>query len=225
MEAEAYLHWLRSTDLESATLEDLSVAVEWVVEGLRGDLEQGPDETTWQMLEALEAIQQDLADGSIPKDSLYDFRQTFVFDPGLVVPPEVVLEHELREIAGGIARERWATESFLKLEEAVRGYLDGGDEEPLWEVVEMMEAAVENSARGYSETDILAKEITLESQVVHKLLCEGMERWQLALDQLRHEDVEPDLDQMLIDAEAGNRLLVAVQIYYDRLKQAVSFSL
>lgn len=223
MEAQAYLHWLRSTDLESATCGDLSEAVEQIVEGLRSDLEQTPDETTFQMLETLEGLQQELAAGTIPLEGLYEFRQTFVLDPSLVVPPEVVLEQELREIAGGIARERWATESFVKLEQAIQGFLETGEEEPLWDVIEMMEAAVENSSQGYAQTDILAKEVTLESQVVHKLLCEGMERWQLALDQVRDEEAEPDWDQMLEDAEAGNRLLVAVQIYYDRLKRAVSF--
>jgi hypothetical protein len=61
----------------------------------------------------------------------------------------------------------------------------------------------------------------LESVVVHKLLLEGMENWKASLEAVK-EDEDPDWDWVLATAEQGNRLLVAVQIFEERVQRALS---
>lgn len=140
-------------------------------------------------------------------------------------PLEEILEQELREIAAGIAEERWCTESYKNLESAIDQFLDGGEEENLWDFLDELEASLERSSESYQQTDILAKEVTVESLVLHKLLLEGIEQWQSAVAVIRQGDpeCEPEWAEMLARAQEGNRLLVAVQIYYGRLQRAVSW--
>ncbi len=231
MDAGSYLHWLRTTDLDSARHSDLLEAVNIVIEALKEELasehcEPSDDDGGGsEMLDCLEEIAEILAHGGLPLAEISAFRLDF-FEPEAVQPAEVILEQELREIASGIARERWSTESYQKLRAAIEGYLDGGQEEELWRVVDDLESLIEESEAAYRNTKILPKEVTSESVVAHKILLEGIAYWRGALDLFRHGDCdsEPDWHGVLELAELGNRLLVTVEIFNDRLQRAVARS-
>lgn len=220
-DAQAYLQWLRSTDLEQAPHADLALAVEIVV----GALEEAPEESLsdeeFAILEALAEAQRALNSGTLPKEQLLAFRR--LFDGGLSLPRPAVelLEQELREIAAGIAKERWTSETFSRFEAAIENFLDGGEESELWDVVEDIERLLMSVSDRYENTDILAHEVTAESLVVHRLLVEALESWGSALAMFQQEE-EPQWDDILALAEHGNRLMVAVQIFQGRLKNALS---
>ena len=218
MDALSYLHWLRTTDLENARLQDLTEAVGAVLQALASEAQESAEQ---EMAEALQTIFEELGQGDIPLELLREFRIEFDNDPSTYEAPEVVLEQELREIAEGIGPERWSTETYQNLEKAVDFFLDGGAEDSLWEVVDGIDALMESTFQAYAQTDVLPKEVTLESAVVHKLLCEGMGWWKEALETLR-EDEEPDWSSVLQMAENGNRLLIAVQIFNERVQRALS---
>lgn len=221
MDAESYLYWLKRTDLETARIGDLIEAVEGVAVALRAEIAEEEQPHAVEMLASLESILEELRRGDIPLQALTNFRVEFDNDPETFEAPEQVLEQELREIAAGIARERWCTESYEKLENAVNAFLDGGEEDEFWEVVDGLASSIDAAHAEYCRTQILPKEVTLESAVVHKLLCEGIEDWKAALDSLR-EDEEPDWEWLMQTTEHGNRLLVAVQIFEERVRNALS---
>mgnify|MGYP000026398631 CR=1 FL=1 len=221
MDAESYLYWLKRTDLETARISDLTEAVEGVVAALRAEVKEAPESHAADMLSSLESILEQLHQGNLPIRALQDFRVEFDNDPETYEAPEQVLEEELREIAAGIGKERWCTESYEKLESAVNTFLDGGEENDFWDVVDGLASSIVAAHSEYCKTQILPKEVTLESRVVHKLLCEGIEDWKAALDSLR-EDEEPDWEWLMQTTEHGNRLLVAVQIFEERVRNALS---
>ena len=221
MDAESYLYWLKRTDLETARIGDLTEAVEGVAAALRVELEGTDEPHAADMLSSLESILQQLHQGNLPIRALQEFRIEFDNDPETFEAPDQVLEEELREIAAGIAKERWCTESYEKLESAVNAFLDGGEENEFWDVVDGLASSIDAAHAEYCKTQILPKEVTLESKVVHKLLCEGIEDWKAALDSLR-EDEEPDWEWLMQTTEHGNRLLVAVQIFEERVRNALS---
>jgi hypothetical protein len=221
MDAESYLYWLKRTDLHAARSKDLVEAVDAVVMALKQELQEAEDQYAQDMMDSLVAIRQELIEGSVPVKAIEEFRVEFDNDPDTYEPPEVVLEEELREIAAGIGPERWATETFEDLATAIQSFLNGGEEDAFWEMVDQIERIVDGSYSSYSETHILPKERTLESIVVHKLLLEGMEDWKAALEAIK-EDENPDWEWILATAEHGNRLLVAVQIFNERAQGALS---
>lgn len=218
MDALSYLHWLRTTDLDHARPQDLIEAVREVLQALDVENQESGEQ---DMAEALQAILEELKNGALPLELLREFRIEFDNDPSTYEPPEAVLEQELREIAEGIGPERWSTETYQNLENALQLFLDGGEEEGLWEVVDGIDALMESTYQAYAQTAVLPKEVTLESAVAHKLLCEGMGWWKEALESLREEE-EPDWSAVLHMAENGNRLLIAVQIFNERVQRALS---
>lgn len=136
-------------------------------------------------------------------------------------PPADLIEREIRAIAAGLEEEKWATESYLALEEGVDALLDDDDDEALLETLEDMEEILERAYRPYREAQVVDSEITAESAATHKLLMEGIESWISALEMLRQEEdtsVESDWTGALAQAEHGNRLLVAVQVYNAQLQ-------
>lgn len=137
-------------------------------------------------------------------------------DPGLA---EEALDSELRDIADGISDERWATGTYRDLEQAIDKLLAGGDEEEFWTSIDTIEDLIQGVTDAYEGTTIVSDEVTLESFVTHHLWCEGVDEWLGALALLRDESVdEPDWDFILQKAEHGNRLLVAIQIYNQRVQ-------
>jgi hypothetical protein len=223
VDAESYLHWLRRIDLEAVGLPDLVRAVDTILQAMRRELE-ACGEAPGEMLQALLEIESDLRQDRLPLDLLEDFRRDFLDDLDPYEAADAVLERELREIAAGIAPSRWGSETYQRLEQAIDGFLEGGDEDALWTTVDDLEELIERVARSYANTAILPKEVTMESRITHRLLCEGIDQWRTALALLRdgESEDEPDWSKVLEQAEQGNRLLVCVQIYQSRLQSALT---
>lgn len=234
MDANGYLHWLRTTDLQATNSSNLSTAVDAVIDGLQQEIgEDSPEpscpedeahrEIIRRMLEALGIIQGGLNSGELPIAEIQAFRDEFVGDPTIYEPAEVLLERELREIAAGMDEARWSTELYQEFERSIEKFLEGGEEAAFWETIEEIEGIVTTASDSYRQTEILPKEVTMESTTVHNLLCEGIGLWQAALEALRDEetDEEPNWDWVQEAAESGNRLLVAVQIFNERLQHAI----
>ena len=220
-DAKAYLQWLRSTDLDQALYTELVQAVQVVIAALEDMPEESLSDEEFAVLESLTEAHRQLDAGGLPKEQLLAFRT--LFDGGLALPKPAVelLEEELREIAAGIAKERWTSETYSRFESAVDAFHEGGEESDLWEVVEDIERLLVSVTEHYQNTDILAHEVTAESLVVHRLLTEALQSWGSALALIQGEE-EPDWDEILAFAEQGNRLMVAVQIFQGRLKNALS---
>lgn len=65
----------------------------------------------------------------------------------------------------------------------------------------------------YESSDVLPQEVTSESILGHEFLSQGLEEWLSALAELRDSlDTQVDRASVLARAEAGQRLLVAVQV-------------
>lgn len=224
LDSDGYLQWLRSTDLEAASHSDLLQAVEAVLEALQAEPSDVVDDAE-AIFESLCRIQNGLRAGDRPLVELKQFRD--FFHAGLVLdkPAVAVLEQELREIADGIEKERWTSETYQRFEVAIESYLDGGDEDRFWDVMDDIENLLEKVHESYQTTDIMAREVTAESLVVHQLLLEAMGSWKEAFLLLREEspnEEEPDWSAILARAEMGNRLMVAVQIFNGRLQNMLA---
>ncbi len=214
MDAHGYLHWLEVTDLELASLEDVRQAVDVVIEGLKDEGQDGEE-----MLEALEALRPGLLETERPWPHLSAFRAEFLQRE--MERPEALLEEELRQIATGLPKQRWRTETYIKLEKAVDAFLDGREEDDLWKILDELESLIVGVAKSYQESTILGKEVTMESQTTHRLLLEGMDLWIETLGCAKDEE-EPDWDEILAQAEDANRLLAAVTVYNERIQSALA---
>lgn len=214
MDAHGYLHWLEVTDLEQANLDDLHKAVEVVLEGLRDEGQAGEE-----MLQALETLRPSLLESERPWPQLTAFRTEYLQRE--VERPEALLDDELRQIASGLPKARWRTETYLKLEGAVDRFLDGGEEDDLWNSLDELETLITGASESYRNSTILGKEVTMESQTTHRLLLEGMDTWIETLSRARDDD-EPDWDDILVGAEDANRLLAAVTVYNERIQSALA---
>lgn len=215
MDAHGYLHWLEVTDLEMASLEDLKTAVDVVVEGLKDEGADGEE-----MLAALQALRPGLLESERPWPQLGAFRSEFLQRE--TECPATELEEELRQIAAGLPKQRWKTETYLKLEKAVDQFLDGGEEDDLWDTLDELETLITGASQTYRESTILGKEVTMESQTTHRLLLEGMDLWTAVLARAKDEAEEPDWDDTLAQAEEANRILAAVTVYNERVQSALA---
>lgn len=190
---DTLLSWVRVSDLEQA---DVPAVLALVRDALR---ELEPDE---QAAEALQAIEEQLLAGHVPVWELQRFAQDFdVASPQFSECEQ--LESEFRRIAAELPEEEWRTPRIGEIE----AWLDGAEVD-----LEAIRATVLSSWNRYQQTPLSADEVTAETVVGHRLLLEGLEGWLEALDALEAEE-EGALEQ----AEAANRLLVAVQKLHQRV--------
>ncbi len=120
----------------------------------------------------------------------------------------VVLESTYRERAGALLDEELDTELWVDLHDAV-DFANQGDFDSALDWLEETQARFQAVWNSYeTNTRVYEDEITAESVVGHSLLKEGVGHWLAALELLG----EGDLDEVLVRAEAGQRLLVFVQI-------------
>lgn len=225
MEHLQLLQWLETTDIDLIEHRSTLAFVDGAVRALDGlsDEEFEALEGGKEMLEALEELLHELEGGGLPKEALLGFLHRFRLTPTDREPVELRMERELRVLAGKLTEQQWCTESYLTLEQGVDAYLDEGDDGPLLDALETMSEVIEQAYRPYREATVLDSEVTAESYVGHVLLREGIEHWLCALELLREEDDSGDTDwsEALGEAELGNRLLVAVQFFNEKIQRAL----
>lgn len=76
--------------------------------------------------------------------------------------------------------------------------------------LDQTEATILAAWEGYDSTTVLAEEVTAESALGHHLLREGAEYWLDALAILRETLGQVDREEVLKQAEEGQRLLMAL---------------
>ena len=158
------------------------------------------------------SIEEALLDGTIPVQSLRDFALRF---PLTLRPEAVELEEEFTQLALQLGEADWTSAQYVELVAAVEEL----DDEALRHYVLTRRLAVRQAQEGYIATALSPDEVTAETYVAHRLLCQGMELWMQALERLLH-DPEGDWEPALADAEHGTRLLVAVQKLHQRVAAA-----
>ena len=192
MNTDGYLQWLRTTDLERVKLPDVLEAISVVMDALQTELEEqsgrvkSTEETddldfVEDMFIALSELNSDFTDNGFSREKILGFRRDFLSETPTFLPPEVILETELREIAEGLDEDRLSTGIHQLFASSVDALSENGEEEPFWEVLEELEKLLERVSTTYAETTILPEEVTLESQVTHALFVEAIERWKDSL--------------------------------------------
>ena len=224
-EVEGLLSWLAVTDLENLERREAYTLVGKALEELENETSEQQDEDLLdEAFDSLQEIQQILLKGDLPTGKLVDFYQRF--DPAFRSPLECSageLDAELRELAEQLPERDWCTSSYLKVEHGIQSYLDGEDG-PLQSALREMETIIEAAWEPYAQSSVVNSEVTSESVLGHKLLSEGLQSWLTALDMIRaalEEDVETDWQQVLDAAPEGNRLLIVVQKFSQRLQSQV----
>lgn len=120
----------------------------------------------------------------------------------------VVLETTYRERAAALLDEELDTELWVDLHDAVDLAM-AGDFDSALDWLEETQARFQSVWNSYeTNTCVYEDEITAESVIGHSLLKEGVGHWLAALELLG----EGDLEEVLVRAEFGQRLLVLVQI-------------
>ena len=236
MNTDGYLQWLRTTDLERVKLPDVLEAISVVMDALQTELEEqsgrvkSTEETddldfVEDMFIALSELNSDFTDNGFSREKILGFRRDFLSETPTFLPPEVILETELREIAEGLDEDRLSTGIHQLFASSVDALSENGEEEPFWEVLEELEKLLERVSTTYAETTLLPEEVTLESQVTHALFVEAIERWKdslLEIASVADEGGEQDWPFLLEETEYATRLLLAVQVYNERLQRALS---
>jgi len=168
-------------------------------------------------LEADDSIEAHLADSiaealSQTEDALREGRRADGEVQHLIrLVTEARVEKRWREKAQNLRPEQLRSTTFDDLHKA----LDAASHSPAlveaW--IDLTEAELLSLWDGYEAGDVLPSEVTIESMLGHEFLSEGLEEWLTALAELR-DCLGGELDRaaILARAEAGQRLLVAVQV-------------
>lgn len=123
---------------------------------------------------------------------------------------EETLKQELYSWAAALPRSGWYTERYRDFERM----LSARDLTAL----RSLRCSIEANWDRYYNQPIAPEERTAESVVGHRLLVEGLAHWMKAL-KLADAGAEPA--ECLPVAEAGNRLLLAVQLHSRRVSAAI----
>lgn len=196
---DSLVQWIRVADLDTVDPAEVRALVREALNTL------DPEDPTASVLAEIEAA---LWEGTVPAAALRELAEAWVVEE---VSDADALEDEVRRMAAGLPPGEWHTTFYAQALAAL--------EDPA--LLDPMRARIQEAWDGYSQTPILAEEVTAETTVGHRLLLEGLETWLLALDQLEacaREEMEPA--EALATAEVANRLLVAVQKQSRRVMEA-----
>ena len=163
----------------------------------------------------LVVIEEEVLAGRVPVPRLRAFVERF---PLGARPDIEILEDEFRQMAENMTDSEWRTSLHAELMAALDEFYESGDRDVWIKYLRMRRTVVHEASRNYASMSMTPAEVTAETAVGHKLLCEGIEAWLRCLDQLL-ESPESE-EEALIEAEYGTRLLVAVQ----RLQQRIDAS-
>lgn len=118
------------------------------------------------------------------------------------------LEQQMLELSDALREDEWRTKAFCDFEQEMARFDNGEiDEETFVQFLEQREELILQTLHEYQQSSVLPHEVSAESVVAHRLLTKGMQAWLQGVQLVLKDEV----DEGLLEIEAGNRLLVAVQ--------------
>lgn len=193
MSYQELLAWVSISVLEEAKADEVLQLVEPALDEL------GEDDPRY---EPLLDIEDELIEGRVPVDLL----QALLGEtsaPGLELDDVQRLERDYRAMAAAYRPEQWRSKFYLDLEH----HLAESDEEELLDCVDTLRARITAVWERYSAEYASISTRSAETEVGHRLMKDGYDGWMRALDMV---DSEAGEEEILLEAEAAVRLLVAV---------------
>lgn len=204
MSLQSLLAYLRATPLDEVDPTETRL----LVRSLLGDLPQPVPQDLLDLAHRLERIEDAMSTGGDATEDLAALVRAF--DEPQAASPGEQLEQWVREVAAGLSRDEWYTETYASVEAAAADHQEGNPE-PLERVLQEVASRLEGAWEPYYHAPVAAEEVTAETVVGHRILLEGVQGWFDALEALRLAAAgEFSWDEALAQAEAANRLLVAV---------------
>lgn len=204
MPLQTLLAYLRATPLDQVDPTETRL----LVRSLLNDLPQPVPPDLLELAHRLERIEDAMSTGSDATEDLAALLRSF--DAPEAASPGEQLEQWVREVAAGLSQEEWYTETYASVEAAVAEFQEGNPG-PLERVLQEVASRLESAWEPYYHAPVAAEEVTAETVVGHRILLEGVQGWFDALECLRLAAAgEFPWDEALAQAEAANRLLVAV---------------
>lgn len=186
---------------------DLCELIEGALEHLEEDDTISPSLTD-SLVEFLVEAQEIYEAGGEPWEALDEFLQLYA-----EARAEKSLEELWMDRIGSVPMRDLRTKTwdqFLQAYELVeqgRGHLVES-----WLLAKMSE--FQSALVTYSSLSVSPHEVTMESQMCHDFLCTGLQCWLNAVSGLWNRlQGRPGLSGLMVEAEKGQRLLMAVQIY------------
>lgn len=204
MSLQSLLAYLRDTPLDGVDPTETRL----LVRSLLNDLPQPVPPDLLELAHRLERVEDAMSTGGDATEDLAALLSSF--DAPQAVSPGEQLEQWVRQVAAGLSRDEWYTETYASVESAVAEYREG-NRELLERVLQEVASRLEGAWEPYYHAPVAADEVTAETVVGHRILLEGVQGWFDALEALRLAAAgEVSWDDALAQAEAANRLLVAV---------------
>ena len=163
-------------------------------------------------LPLLMAVEGDLLESQWPQARLQRFADRY--------PPVIKadLEGEFRQLAESLPAHDWKTSAYTEVTDRLTQFESDDDGDGLLDFLEDRQQKLELALSSYAKTPLLPQEVTFETVVGHRLLSEGMQNWLAGINLLiESAQSGTSWEVGLLQAEHGNRLLIAVQ----RLNQRV----
>ena len=235
---QSLLSWIRVTSFDSIDTFEWDAADKMVKQALdaleddKNSWEEEQEELLDLLIERLDEIYESMEDRAQAVSLFQQFSQEFqsTLSPVALAPGEA-LEQEFFQLAEQLEAQEWRTPTYQKVENGYANYLQGNPDSLIQALEEM--AAIINKARmSYQQTSVADSEVTAESVVGHKLLTEGLNHWEAALEIFAElpgigdqsepiqdsETLESHANEALAEAEYGNRLLVILPKFNQRIK-------
>lgn len=194
MSYQQLLAWISISDLEESRAAEVLQLVEPALDELAEDDPR---------YDPLVDIEDELLEGRVPVELLRALLGAEGASPGDLDDVER-LEREYRGAAAAYQPEQWRSKFYLELER----HLSESDDEALLDCVDGLRDRITSVWNRYCQDYASLSTRSAETEVGHRLMKDGYDRWMKALDLVESE--EADEEEILAVAEAAVRLLVAV---------------
>lgn len=209
------LSWLRITDLESRSSDEVLRVLDEVLEAYPESREVSELEESL-LAEVEEASEYEEPDLALLKGLPERYAE---LGPRADSPLEEV-ERRLGELAESLTPEQIATARLLGFSELL-ATLSERDPDEVRGALDDLERSLESAWSHYSEGRFSEDEVSAQAVAGHRFLKSGFQCWFEALEAARRGDVEGAVES----ASRGNRLLTAVSLWSDSLPRDASLTM
>ena len=234
---QSLLSWISVTSFDSIDVFDWDAAdkmVKQTLDALENDAVSWKDdeELIDVLIDRLDEVYESMEKREQAVALLQQFAQDFQAELHAVsLAPGEALEQEFFQLAEQLEAAEWQTPTYQNVANGYANYLKGNPNS-LRQALENTWSIIEGARASYQETSVADSEVTAESVVGHKLLSEGLNHWEAALQLLSElpglspecnivqdvEAVKNHAREAMAEAEYGNRLLVTLPKFHQRVK-------